>query len=143
MTDIEIELGRLADRLDVLEDKPPGIDGMTLAQLEAMAARLGAAAKTIRDAQALLGGGRVGPTAGALPTAALTSGPDPEAAPLDAIAAHRMRQFAPPELAPSGGGGLRLSPAELAAKRGLMNQFGPRVVDPGLPDDIREMEEGT
>ncbi len=59
MTDIEIEIAKLSDRIDILENerlaKDGTIKGMTLAELEAMAERLGAAAKTIRDAQSLLG----------------------------------------------------------------------------------------
>lgn len=58
MTDTEVAIDELDTRIAALEAasaKRPGIEGMTLAELEALAARLGAAAKTIRDAQSLLG----------------------------------------------------------------------------------------
>lgn len=137
--DVHTSLLDFETRINVLEiaaKQPAGLDGMTLAQLEAMAERLGAAARTIRDAQALLGGplrvqnatvpenldGSVGQ---------IVHAPDP-------ISLHRMRQFQAPEM-PSGSK-LKLSPAEQADRARALGQFANRVVDPDLPDDIAALE---
>lgn len=127
------------DRIRDLEKaatEPDGLEGMTLAQLEAMASRLGSAARTIRDAQALLGGPIQVRNVEVSP--GLDQGmrevhyaPAP-----DSVAAHRLRQLQPPE-APSGKSQLRGN--ELAAKRQLMDQFKP-VVDDSLPADMQAME---
>ncbi len=86
------------------------INSLTLAEIEALAERLGAAARTIRDAQALLGGG--------------VGGRNPEAAMATAVAV----AIGPPVARQS-----LLTAAEQAEKRRLMKQnFGP--------DDIEAME---
>lgn len=113
------------------------LGNMTVAEVEHLARRLSKAARTIRGAQELLGGGpkRREPDAEEEPAQ-----PRPVAPP-DAIAAHRLRQLQPPEVAP--GAKSQLNPAEQAAKRGLMNQFQAVAVDdPNLPEEIRAMERG-
>lgn len=129
-------------RLSALEHaakQPTGIEGMTLAQLEAMAERLGSAAKTIRDAQALLGG-PVRVQNATLPDNFEPGEIGPPAPAPGSLAAHRLRQLQPPEQAPASKGS-QLRSHELAAKRALMDQFAAAApVDPSLPDDIAAME---
>ena len=137
-----LEHDRRLDALELAVKHVPGLAGMTLAQIEAMADRLGAAAKPIRAAQALLGGspsgsGRVG---GGAQHANTSQDPVADPPALDAAQAHRLRQLQPPEMPPSSSR-IRLSPAEASARANLLNQFKPSD-DPNLPDEIREMERG-
>lgn len=129
-------LQRIDRRLANIEKRrEQTINDMTLSQIEAMADRLGAAARTIRDAQALL---KPSPGAVAIPPSA-DGTPLPSAAgPLDAAAAHRLRQLQPPEQSSKS----QLTAAEQAEKRRHMAQFTPGT-DPDLPDDIAAMERGT
>lgn len=131
--DTVLALARLDSRLAALEKREARtVAEMTLDQLEAMAARLGAAAKTIRDAQALLNPGTY--------AAKVQLAEGLAEVPLDPAAAHRLRQLQPVEGGPPR---MKLSPAEQADRSRALGQFGARVDDPNLPDEIREMERGT
>lgn len=102
---------------------------LTLADLERIAARFSKAVADIREGQAMLGGSRTTAAVDAGPMTAMQDAPD-------SIAAHRARQFQAPELPPSNGK-LKLSPQEQADRARVLAQFRD---DPGLPDEIRQME---
>lgn len=105
----------------------------TLAEIEAMAERLGKAVATIREAQALLGG-RAPSLAPLAPSESVVVADQQQVE--DPIAAHRRRQLQAPEPPPTSGK-IRWSPAEQADRARALNQFTP---DPSLPDDIAAME---
>lgn len=83
---------------------------MTLADLEAMAERFGAAVKTIRDAQALLGGGHMRSPEGFVPVQ------------IDGVT-HAVPQA--PRAAPV----VFFSPSEQAERAKLLQQFKPEDVE--------------
>lgn len=94
-----------------------GMNEMTLAEIEALAERLGAAAKTIRDAQALLGGGHMRSPEGFVPVQ------------INGVT-HAVPQ------APRGGDNPLLTAAENAERRRLIKMN----TEPLNPDDIEALE---
>ncbi len=94
---------------------------MTLADLEVLARRFGAAVATIREAQALLGG-RI------LTGGEMITFPDAHASPPSMPMLPQRAPSPPPP---------QLDPAELAERERLLKQFR----DEKLPDHIRKLEE--
>lgn len=141
----EAEVAKLRAQLKPSFD----ISRMTLGELEATADRLGKAVATIREAQGLLGA----PAKATRTVRAEVQPPDdeeevpprPEVAP-DAVAAHRARQFQPPDehvprelQMPKRP---RMSASEQMQRAALLGQFSKPAVDPNLPDDIAAAEQG-
>ena len=93
---------------------PEQMDSMTLADLEAMAKRFGAAVATIREAQALLGGSKHDIAKTQMLGVAIDDGP--------------IQRGPPPP---------QLNPGEVAERERLMRQFK----HDGLPDAIKAAEE--
>jgi hypothetical protein len=133
-----------------LADRDEELSRMTLGELEATAERMGKAVATIKEAQSLLGGKSVAKATRAV-RAELADDeepppPRPEVPP-DAVAAHRARQFQPPDVDAPRELRLskrpRLSAQEEMQRRGLLGQFaGKAAVDPNLPEDIAALEQG-
>lgn len=119
---------------------PDEISALSLGEIEAIAQRLDAAAKVFRDARSLLGGHGVSvhsagqpATAPAAERSSEPQSPTPETE--DAAAAHRRRQFQPPEN--PNGKHPHLNAAEVQQRNALLG----RARDPGMDEDIaRAME---
>lgn len=118
---------------------PEAMGAVTLAELEAMAERLGKAVSTIREAQSLLGPGSaaapfvVGPPEGPLSPGGVII--------TDPAAAHRMRQFQAVETRQPRS--LQTDPrAQLTAADRLEKErlIRARPVDTNLPPEIAAME---
>ncbi len=132
-----------------LLDRDEELARMTLGELEAVADRMGAAVATIKEAQSLLGGKSV---AKATRTARAELAEDEEPAPprpetpASAVAAHRARQFQPPDVDIPRELQLpkrpRMSAAEQMQRAALMGQFSKPAVDPNLPEDMQALEQG-
>lgn len=115
------------------------LGAMTLVEIEALAARLSAAAAAMREMRSLMGAQAapsplIGPNGrwppdDIGPPGALAAMTDEQA-----VAAHRLRQFQPVESVAKGS---KLTAAEQAEKARLL---GRRIVDPNLPPEIAEME---
>lgn len=117
--------GRSVDCVNSSNKPIYGLGSLTLTDIESIASRLGAAAKTIRDAMALLGGGLPGAAVNLAPPPS-HAGPSTASAQVDdadAIRAHLARQRQPPD---------NTVPRELRMTR--------RPVDPNLPPEIAAME---
>jgi hypothetical protein len=132
-----------------LADRDEELSRMTLGELEATAERMGKAVATIKEAQSLLGGKSVAKATRSV-RAELADEEEPPPprpeVPADAVAAHRARQFQPPDVDAPRELRLskrpRLSAQEEMQRRGLLAQFSKPAVDPNLPEDIAALEQG-
>ncbi|SRR5258706_13517253 len=109
------------------------MDKLSLGDLKRLAAQMTKAANEIREAQSLLGGGH-----GTQRDAAAPQVGHETATPIfdeDQAAAHRRRQFQPPE---QPNGHPVLSGAEVNQRNALL---GRQRSDPGMDDDIRRAME--